>query len=186
MSSVAVVVHLGCYYIRIVWGYSYISETDGIPTHSPVSTGRLLLLSGLCPLANGVRCGPWASTGDGLWLVSTHHLDSTVLSPIGGVICPISMQSIQNLGLALISMVAGTILDTRGYLILEVFFCTCVCSEWFRVCVCSCSFGSLDNIRLFLSQLPWWRWWRCTLWITSEVRRGPLRHSFTFLPRVFS
>ncbi|TNN01743.1 major facilitator superfamily domain-containing protein 1 isoform X1 [Takifugu flavidus] len=37
------------------------------------------------------------------------------------------MQSIQNLGLALISMVAGTILDTRGYLLLEVFFCTCVC-----------------------------------------------------------
>uniref|UniRef100_H3CQI7 Lysosomal dipeptide transporter MFSD1 n=1 Tax=Tetraodon nigroviridis TaxID=99883 RepID=H3CQI7_TETNG len=45
------------------------------------------------------------------------------------------MQSIQNLGLALIAMAAGTILDTRGYLILEVFFCTCVCSECFCVCV---------------------------------------------------
>uniref|UniRef100_A0A8C2WCX4 Lysosomal dipeptide transporter MFSD1 n=1 Tax=Cyclopterus lumpus TaxID=8103 RepID=A0A8C2WCX4_CYCLU len=33
------------------------------------------------------------------------------------------MQSIQNLGLALIAMAAGSILDNRGYLVLEVFFC---------------------------------------------------------------
>ncbi|XP_067102013.1 lysosomal dipeptide transporter MFSD1 isoform X1 [Osmerus mordax] len=37
------------------------------------------------------------------------------------------MQSIQNLGLALISMAAGSILDSRGYLFLEVFFSACVC-----------------------------------------------------------
>ncbi|KAJ7995145.1 hypothetical protein DPEC_G00241530 [Dallia pectoralis] len=37
------------------------------------------------------------------------------------------MQSIQNLGLALIAMAAGSILDQRGYLFLEVFFCACVC-----------------------------------------------------------
>ncbi|XP_063763228.1 major facilitator superfamily domain-containing protein 1 isoform X2 [Eleginops maclovinus] len=37
------------------------------------------------------------------------------------------MQSIQNLGLALIAMAAGAILDTRGYLFLEVFFCVCIC-----------------------------------------------------------
>ncbi|KAL4647636.1 major facilitator superfamily domain-containing protein 1 isoform X1 [Arapaima gigas] len=37
------------------------------------------------------------------------------------------MQSIQNLGLALISMAAGGILDSRGYLFLEVFFCACIC-----------------------------------------------------------
>ncbi|KAM6933433.1 lysosomal dipeptide transporter MFSD1 [Xenentodon cancila] len=37
------------------------------------------------------------------------------------------MQSIQNLGLALIAMAAGSILDTRGYLFLEVFFCACIC-----------------------------------------------------------
>uniref|UniRef100_A0AAY5EY73 Lysosomal dipeptide transporter MFSD1 n=1 Tax=Electrophorus electricus TaxID=8005 RepID=A0AAY5EY73_ELEEL len=36
------------------------------------------------------------------------------------------MQSIQNLGLALISMAAGVIVDRRGYLFLEVFFCFCV------------------------------------------------------------
>uniref|UniRef100_A0A8C5C9Z8 Lysosomal dipeptide transporter MFSD1 n=1 Tax=Gadus morhua TaxID=8049 RepID=A0A8C5C9Z8_GADMO len=38
------------------------------------------------------------------------------------------MQSIQNLGLALISMAAGAILDNRGYLFLEVFFCACICT----------------------------------------------------------
>ncbi|XP_004075414.1 major facilitator superfamily domain-containing protein 1 isoform X1 [Oryzias latipes] len=37
------------------------------------------------------------------------------------------MQSIQNLGLALIAMAAGAILDSRGYLVLEVFFCACIC-----------------------------------------------------------
>ncbi|NWZ20502.1 MFSD1 protein, partial [Asarcornis scutulata] len=37
------------------------------------------------------------------------------------------MQSIQNLGLAIISIAAGVILDTRGYLFLEVFFSACVC-----------------------------------------------------------
>ncbi|KAJ3590835.1 hypothetical protein NHX12_008783, partial [Muraenolepis orangiensis] len=37
------------------------------------------------------------------------------------------MQSIQNLGLALVAMAAGSILDNRGYLFLEVFFCACIC-----------------------------------------------------------
>ncbi|XP_033265359.1 major facilitator superfamily domain-containing protein 1 isoform X5 [Orcinus orca] len=36
------------------------------------------------------------------------------------------MQSIQNLGLAVISIIAGMILDTWGYLFLEVFFIACV------------------------------------------------------------
>uniref|UniRef100_A0A8C3V5I3 Lysosomal dipeptide transporter MFSD1 n=1 Tax=Catharus ustulatus TaxID=91951 RepID=A0A8C3V5I3_CATUS len=37
------------------------------------------------------------------------------------------MQSIQNLGLAVIAIAAGMILDTRGYLFLELFFSACVC-----------------------------------------------------------
>ncbi|KAJ7324898.1 hypothetical protein JRQ81_017918 [Phrynocephalus forsythii] len=37
------------------------------------------------------------------------------------------MQSIQNLGLAVISIAAGMILDSRGYLFLEIFFSACVC-----------------------------------------------------------
>lgn len=43
------------------------------------------------------------------------------------------MQSIQNLGLALIAMAAGAILDTRGYLVLQVFFCACLCSQYLSV-----------------------------------------------------
>lgn len=41
----------------------------------------------------------------------------------------VSMQSIQNLGLAIIAIAAGMILDTRGYLFLEVFFSACVCCK---------------------------------------------------------
>ncbi|XP_061829000.1 lysosomal dipeptide transporter MFSD1 isoform X2 [Nerophis lumbriciformis] len=37
------------------------------------------------------------------------------------------MQSIQNLGLAIIAMAAGAILDKQGYLVLQVFFCICIC-----------------------------------------------------------
>lgn len=44
------------------------------------------------------------------------------------LLCP-SMQSIQNLGLAVIAIAAGMILDTRGYLFLELFFSACVCCE---------------------------------------------------------
>ena len=42
----------------------------------------------------------------------------------------VSMQSIQNLGLAIIAIAAGMILDTRGYLFLEVFFSACVCCKY--------------------------------------------------------
>ena len=37
------------------------------------------------------------------------------------------MQAIQNLGLAVIVYVAGTLVDKAGYLILEVFFMACLC-----------------------------------------------------------
>lgn len=37
------------------------------------------------------------------------------------------MQSIQNLGLGVVSILAGKIADSSGYLILEVFFCGCLC-----------------------------------------------------------
>uniref|UniRef100_A0A3Q3BN16 Lysosomal dipeptide transporter MFSD1 n=1 Tax=Kryptolebias marmoratus TaxID=37003 RepID=A0A3Q3BN16_KRYMA len=42
----------------------------------------------------------------------------------------LSFFSIQNLGLAVISITAGAILDSRGYLVLEVFFCACICSQY--------------------------------------------------------
>jgi MFS family permease len=37
------------------------------------------------------------------------------------------MQSIQNLGLGLVSILAGYIVDVKGYLVLEVFFMMCLC-----------------------------------------------------------
>lgn len=59
------------------------------------------------------------------------------------------MQAIQNLGLAVVPLVAGYIVDHNGYLMLEVFFCamlcialiagtcTCaVCAAVIRVCTC--------------------------------------------------
>jgi len=39
------------------------------------------------------------------------------------------MQALQNLGLAVISMVAGMIVDDNGYLWLEVFFCAWLCAS---------------------------------------------------------
>ncbi|XP_037075476.1 major facilitator superfamily domain-containing protein 1-like isoform X3 [Pollicipes pollicipes] len=38
------------------------------------------------------------------------------------------MQSVQNLGLALVNMLGGTIVDHSGYLVLEVFFLACLCA----------------------------------------------------------
>ena len=39
------------------------------------------------------------------------------------------MQSVQNLGLALVNMLGGTIVDNSGYLVLEVFFLACLCGK---------------------------------------------------------
>uniref|UniRef100_A0A669F9I1 Lysosomal dipeptide transporter MFSD1 n=1 Tax=Oreochromis niloticus TaxID=8128 RepID=A0A669F9I1_ORENI len=46
------------------------------------------------------------------------------------------MQSIQNLGLAIISIAAGAILDSKGYLVLEVFFCACICGQLAHCLIC--------------------------------------------------
>lgn len=102
-----------------------------------------------------VHCGPWWP----LWYQSiswaqpmacmyrsrtricslnAHSCDCSILLFLFIDLMPssISMQSIQNLGLALIAMAAGAILDSRGYLLLEVFFCACICSQYFlSVCV---------------------------------------------------
>lgn len=42
-----------------------------------------------------------------------------------------SMQAIQNLGLAVVSIIAGDIVDSKGYLFLEVFFGACLSSKLF-------------------------------------------------------
>lgn len=120
-------------------------------SYFPVPAGSLLLPSGLCPLAHGGLCGARASAGDGLRLVCNRHGNNIADSPalnrkhLSLIIIVVidaaadllpsstSMQSIQNLGLALIAMAAGAILDNKGYLVLEVFFCGCICCQYFFV-----------------------------------------------------
>ena len=40
------------------------------------------------------------------------------------------MQSVQNLGLACISLLTGVIVDSAGYFVLEVFFLGCLCRKF--------------------------------------------------------
>ena len=51
------------------------------------------------------------------------------------------MQAIQNLGLAVVSIIAGDIVDSKGYLFLEVFFGACLSSKLSRY---------FSNIRNFM------------------------------------
>lgn len=54
------------------------------------------------------------------------------------------MQAIQNLGLAVVPLVAGYIVDHNGYLMLEVFFCAMLCIALIAgtcahaMCCCCC------------------------------------------------
>lgn len=61
-----------------------------------------------------LACALWPMVS---YIVPEHHLGTAY-----GI-----MQSIQNLGLAIVSMLAGMILDARGYILLEVFFLTLLC-----------------------------------------------------------
>uniref|UniRef100_A0A8C2G5J4 Lysosomal dipeptide transporter MFSD1 n=1 Tax=Cyprinus carpio TaxID=7962 RepID=A0A8C2G5J4_CYPCA len=73
------------------------------------------------------------------------------------------MQSIQNLGLALMSMAAGSILDLKGYLFLEVFFIACLCLAllavvllylpYSRVSITSVLRGRAEPVGLSASQI---------------------------------
>ena len=56
---------------------------------------------------------------------SANYMDNTTLKCFSH-----SMQSIQNLGLAVIAIIAGKIVDDRGYLVLEVFFQICLCGKY--------------------------------------------------------
>ena len=53
-------------------------------------------------------------------------------SPIIKTSCVIyySMQSVQNLGLAVISLVSGKLVDGSGYLVLEVFYLCWLCGKY--------------------------------------------------------
>ena len=45
------------------------------------------------------------------------------------VVSLLRMQSVQNLGLAIVPIVAGVIVDKKGYLMLETFFCAMLCGQ---------------------------------------------------------
>lgn len=57
-----------------------------------------------------------------LWPIASQIVRNSQLGTAYGI-----MQAIQNLGLAVIAIAAGAIVDSSGYLILEVFFLACLC-----------------------------------------------------------
>lgn len=57
----------------------------------------------------------------------------------------LSMQSIQNLGLAVMSIVAGEILDIWGYFFLEIFFIACVSGKYLIMNIFGVFFWSLGK-----------------------------------------
>ena len=52
------------------------------------------------------------------------------------------MQAVQNLGMAIVTMMAGRIVDDQGYLVLEVFFLAWLCCKY-RHASSTCLFASL-------------------------------------------
>lgn len=70
-------------------------------------------------------------------------------------------QSVQNLGLAVISLLSGVIVDNGGFFMLEIFFIGWLCSKWkitrsktLTICV-ACS-GILILLNLYFLQLLCW------------------------------
>jgi len=50
----------------------------------------------------------------------------------------VRMQSVQNLGLAVIAVILGLIVDSKGYFILEVFLLAWLCGQ---CCIVVCNFS---------------------------------------------
>ena len=57
-----------------------------------------------------------------LWPIAAQIVPNNQLGTAYGI-----MQAIQNLGLAVVAIIAGAIVDSKGYLVLEVFFLICLC-----------------------------------------------------------
>ncbi|XP_026281506.1 major facilitator superfamily domain-containing protein 1 [Frankliniella occidentalis] len=64
----------------------------------------------------------YSMLASGLWPMVSMVIPEHQLGTAYGV-----MQSVQNLGLALITLVCGIIVDNGGYLMLEIFFLACLC-----------------------------------------------------------
>ena len=57
------------------------------------------------------------------------------------------MQSIQNLGLAVVAIVSGTIVDMKGYLLYEIFNLLCLCGKWLYAVKAQTSLAPLSRFR---------------------------------------
>ena len=63
------------------------------------------------------------------FLYSTSLPSLSLHPPLPSLPSSPSMQAIQNLGLAVVAIVAGKIVDVKGYLVYEVFNCALLCCE---------------------------------------------------------
>ena len=80
------------------------------------------------------------------------------------ILCVVSMQAVQNLGMAVVTMLAGQIVDGQGYLVLEVFFLGWLCRESLFTTRNQLRMFSNSKITLYELQWLWWQlfwfgWW---------------------------
>ena len=83
----------------------------------------LLAFTFILPLGIMVIMGiAYSILASSLWPLVGYLVHENALGTAYG-----TMQAIQNAGLAVISIIAGLLLDQYGYLVLELFFCMCLC-----------------------------------------------------------
>lgn len=59
------------------------------------------------------------------------HFFSSIFHEISLLFFEISCQAVQNLGLAVVTMISGIIVDNGGFFMLEIFFITWLCSKFY-------------------------------------------------------
>ena len=83
----------------------------------------LLAFTFILPLGIMIIMGfAYSILASSLWPLVGYLVNENALGTAYGI-----MQAIQNAGLAIIAIVAGILLDQYGYLVLELFFCMCLC-----------------------------------------------------------
>ncbi|KAI6645722.1 Major facilitator superfamily domain-containing protein 1-like [Oopsacas minuta] len=83
----------------------------------------MLAFTFILPLGIMILMGlSYSILASSLWPLVGYLVQENALGTAYGI-----MQAIQNAGLAIISIVAGVLLDQYGYLVLELFFCMCLC-----------------------------------------------------------
>ena len=111
--------------------------------------GRIVFHAGQCLVAHGSFSSTWISARNGIRNVrfqsfrNHHHLESIL------IVFSHRMQAVQNLGMAVVTMLAGRIVDGQGYLVLEVFFLGWLCCKFIFSLSLSNSHSSIYNFVLF-------------------------------------